>query len=80
MNKTQFVAVVYTGSGVVLGAYPGENEGEASGAALRQWQVEQLKWQAAGAGRPEAPPFWELYRVLRASPRTEADVWTGVPQ
>ena len=78
MNSTRFVAVVYTGSGVVLGAYPGENEGEASGAALRQWQVEQLKWQSAGAGRPETPPFWELYVAQRNSPVVQP--WTVVPQ
>lgn len=79
MNNTQFVAVVYTGSGVVLGTYPGESGGEASGPALRQWQNEQGKWEAAKTERPSEPPYWELYRVLRASPRTETEKWTGAP-
>jgi len=68
MNKTKFVAVVFSSRGTALKAFTGETEGAAAGPAMRRWQEEQAKWEAKTGRKLKDPPLWEVYQVLRATP------------
>lgn len=67
MNRTKYLAAVFSSRGTILKAFVGDTEGAAAGPAMRRWQEEQAKWQATGRGRLKDPPFWDVYVVQRNS-------------
>lgn len=61
-----FIGVVFDGNGHEISRAYGAEKGEASGQALRVWEMAQYNWQSTPpAQRPADPPMWELYRKTR---------------